>query len=171
MCEALVRRRRGIRITVWRADGADVSEPERREQELEASESGVDTTAAYASSAVGVALLIGAILLIISTAEPVAGMGLIIGAAACLGWGVPEILKHKKSLPGPVNKERELLAAIRDNGGSITPAEAAMETSLTVREADEMLSELTSGGHLQLESQSGALYYSLPARREQELGG
>ncbi|WP_047864335.1 hypothetical protein [Rubrobacter aplysinae] len=148
-----------------------MSEPERREQEPDASEGGVDTTAAYASSAVGVALLIGAILLIISTGTPVAGMGLIIGGAACLGWGIPQVLKHKNSLPGPVSKERELLSAIRDNGGSITPAEAAMETSLTVREADEMLSELTSGGHLRLESQSGSLHYSLPTRREQELGG
>lgn len=44
-----------------------------------------------------------------------------------------------------------------------------METSLTVREADEMLSELANGGHLQLENRDGALYYSLPGRRS-ELG-
>jgi hypothetical protein len=117
-----------------------------------------------------VALLIGAILLIITTGIPAAGMGLIIGSAACLGWGIPQVLKSRGSLT-PIDREKELLSAIRDNGGSITPAEAAMETSLTVREADEMLAELTSGGHLKLESQEGSLYYSLPARREQELGG
>ncbi len=33
----------------------------------------------------------------------------------------------------------------------MTPAEAAMETSLTGREADGMLSELAGGGHLAVE--------------------
>jgi hypothetical protein len=44
--------------------------------------------------------------------------------------------------------ERELLSAIRDSGGAITPAEAAMGTSLTVKEADRMLSELVGGRQL-----------------------
>lgn len=61
--------------------------------------------------------------------------------------------------------ERELLLAIRDNGGSITPAEAVMETSLSVREADRMLSELAGEGHLRLESEEGSLFYVLPGRR------
>lgn len=78
-------------------------------------------------------------------------------------------MQQRKALPAPDNREKELLSAIRDNGGSITSAEAAMETSLTVREADGMLSELANGGHLQLESRDGALYYSLPGRRP-ELG-
>ena len=64
--------------------------------------------------------------------------------------------------------ERELLLAIRDNGGSITPALAAMETSLTVRDADRMLSELASGGHLRVESEEGSLFYMLPGRRTAE---
>lgn len=142
-----------------------MTEPERREQSPEVSE---DTTAAYASSAVGVALLIGAILLIITTGVPISGIGLVLGGAACLGWGLPQVLRHRRNqaLPAASNdKERELLSAIRDNDGVITPAEAAMETSLTVREADEMLSELANGGHLRLESQDGILQYSLPARR------
>ena len=45
-----------------------------------------------------------------------------------------------------------------------------METSLTVREADGMLSEL-AGGHLAVESRDGALFYSLPGRRSPELEG
>lgn len=143
-----------------------MTEPERRGQ---APEEDADTTAAWASSAVGVGLLIGAILIIISTGTPVAGMGLIIGAAACLGWGVPQLLKSREALP-QTDREKELLAAIQDNSGNITPAEAAMQTSLTVREADEMLSELANGGHLRLESQSGTLYYSLPAREERGIG-
>jgi hypothetical protein len=44
-----------------------------------------------------------------------------------------------------------------------------METSLTVREADGMLSELAGGGHLAVESRDGALFYSLPGRRRPEL--
>ena len=65
----------------------------------------------------------------------------------------------------------ELLSAIRDNGGSITPAEAAMQTSLTVREADGMLSELAGGGHLSVQSRDGSLFYVLPGRRSPELEG
>jgi hypothetical protein len=40
-----------------------------------------------------------------------------------------------------------------------------------VREADSMLSELTGGGHLAVESRDGALVYSLPGRRSPELEG
>jgi hypothetical protein len=46
-----------------------------------------------------------------------------------------------------------------------------METSLTVREADGMLSELAGGGHLAVESRDGALFYSLPGRRSGEIEG
>jgi hypothetical protein len=46
-----------------------------------------------------------------------------------------------------------------------------METSLTVNEADSMLSELAGGGHLAVESRHGALFYSLPGRRGSELEG
>ena len=46
-----------------------------------------------------------------------------------------------------------------------------METSLTVREADRMLSELAGGGHLAVESKDGALFYSLPGRRSAQLEG
>lgn len=144
-----------------------MNEPERRGQISKVPDSG---TTAYATTAIGVALLIGAVLLIITTGVPVSGMGLIIGGAACLGWGLPQVLKHRNSLPTSNTSEKELLSAIRENGGSITPAEAAMETSLNVREADQMLSELANGGHLQLESRDGALYYLLPGKRS-ELGG
>lgn len=62
----------------------------------------------------------------------------------------------------PVSKDRELLEAMRDNGGRITPAEVAMATSLSVRVADEALSELAGGGHLMVEREGGALVYVLP---------
>jgi hypothetical protein len=59
--------------------------------------------------------------------------------------------------------------AIRDAGGSITPVEAALETSLTVDEAEEIHSRLTSRGHLLLESRDGALSYALPGGRSESL--
>lgn len=61
--------------------------------------------------------------------------------------------------------EKQLLMAIQRSGGGITPVEAALETSLTVDEADEILSRFSSKGHLRVESLDGSLYYSLPERR------
>lgn len=136
-------------------------EPERRG----------DSTAAYTSTAVGVALLVAAVLVIITAGTPAAGIGFVIGAAACLGWGIPQLMRQRKEIPAPSSKERELLSELRENGGSITPAEAAMETSLTVREADAMLSELAGGGHLMVERRGSALFYALPGREDPELEG
>lgn len=58
------------------------------------------------------------------------------------------------------SKERELLGALQDHG-ELTPAQAAMETSLTVAEADRMLKELAEGGHLDVRVRGGGLFYSL----------
>jgi hypothetical protein len=92
-------------------------------------------------------------------------------ASVLLALGLSRLEQQRRKAVAPrVNKERELLSAIRDNSGSITPAEAAMQTSLTVGEADEMLSELTSGGHLRVESSEGTLFYRLPGRRTSEPG-
>ena len=101
----------------------------------------------------------------------VVSFGLMIPAVALLASALQEANKRRRAVPPPPDKERELLSAIRDNGGAITPAEAAMETSLTVREADRMLSELAGGGHLSVESAGGTLRYSLPGGRSAELGG
>lgn len=132
-------------------------------------EPGSDGIGPYTLIVLGVGFVVAAGLIIATAGTPAAGIGFVIAAAACLGVGVSRLSKQRQALPGPVSKERELLSAIRDNSGSITPAEAAMETSLTVREADQMLSELAGGGHLQVESQGGSLYYSLPGSRP-ELG-
>ena len=56
--------------------------------------------------------------------------------------------------------ERELLRALREHG-EFTPAQAAMETSLTVEEADRMLRELATGGHLDVRVRGGGLFYAL----------
>ena len=91
-------------------------------------------------------------------------------ASVLLALGLSRLgQQRRKAVPPRIGKERELLSAIRDNAGSITPTEAAMETSLTVGEADEMLSELASGGHLLVESSGGTLFYKLPERRAPEL--
>jgi hypothetical protein len=143
--------------------GGKVNDPERFDSEG-------DSTTAYTTIAVGVALLVAAVLVVMTAGVPAAGIGFVIGGAACLGWGIPELAKNRRKLPAADERERELLAALRENDGSITPAEAAMETSLTVKEADAMLSELASGGHLAVESDEGSLVYSLPKRRRPELG-
>ena len=57
-------------------------------------------------------------------------------------------------------REREILEALREHGG-LTPARAAMETSLTVAEADGVLARLAGDGHLQVRAQGGALAYAL----------
>ncbi|AHY45905.1 Hypothetical Protein RradSPS_0622 [Rubrobacter radiotolerans] len=134
--------------------------------EMGKSTGGTDNSTAYTTTAVGVGLLIAAVLVILTAGTPAAGIGFVIGAAACLGYGVPKVLENRRTLPDAGDRERELLSAIRENDGSITPTEAALETSLTVTEADGMLSELASGGHLNVRSEEGSLVYSLPRRRE-----
>ena len=56
--------------------------------------------------------------------------------------------------------EQELLEALRDLG-ELTPAQAAMETSLSVSETDEKLKELAEGGHLEVRVRGGGLFYAL----------
>ena len=57
-------------------------------------------------------------------------------------------------------KEKELLEALGRRGG-LTVAGAALETSLTVEEADRMLSALAAKGHLEVTVEHGRLLYSL----------
>ena len=68
-----------------------------------------------------------------------------------------------ESSPGPSAanaRERELLEALQRRG-ELTPAEAAMETSLTVNEADKMLKDLAAEGHLGVRVRGGGLFYGL----------
>jgi hypothetical protein len=125
----------------------------------------------YLFLSLGIGFVIAAILVVMTAGVAAAGLPFVIAAAALLGKGLSDIRGQQRAMEPPISKEREVLSAIRDNGGSITPAEAAMETSLTVREADGMLSELAGGGHLAVESRDGALFYSLPGRRGGEIEG
>jgi hypothetical protein len=93
-------------------------------------------------------------------------------ASVLLALGLSRLQQQRRKPGSPrVGKERELLSAMRNNSGSITPAEAAMDTSLTVSEADKTLSELAAGGHLQVESSESTLIYRLPDRRAMEREG
>jgi hypothetical protein len=57
-------------------------------------------------------------------------------------------------------KEKELLEAL-ERRGKLTVAGVALETSLTVEEADRMLSALAAKGHLEVTVEHGRLLYSL----------
>jgi hypothetical protein len=58
------------------------------------------------------------------------------------------------------SRERELLEALREHG-ELTPTRAAMETSLSVAEADQMLKDLAAGGHLEVRTRGVGLSYAL----------
>jgi capsular polysaccharide biosynthesis protein len=57
-------------------------------------------------------------------------------------------------------KEKELLEALKRRG-KLTVAGVALETSLTVEEADRMMSALAAKGHLEVRIEHGRLLYSL----------
>ena len=141
-----------------------MSELKRREGE----ESKRGGNHSYLYLAFGIGFVLAAIMIVI-TAGTAAGITKPMPAAIFLGLAANDFQKHRHALPRPASEERELLSAIRDNGGSITPAEAAMETSLTVREADRMLSELAGGGHLAVEGREGTLFYALPRKHNSEI--
>lgn len=66
-------------------------------------------------------------------------------------------LVEARSEPPPGNaKERELLSTLREHE-EVTPAGAAMETSLTVEEADGMLKNLAAKGHLDVRVRGGGI--------------
>ena len=124
----------------------------------------------YVKVGLGLVFVFGAVVfgILAPPGTLVISFGLMIPAVALIATALQETSKRRRKIRPP-DKERELLSAIRDNGGSITPAEAAMETSLTVGDADRMLSGLAGGGHLSVERAGGTLRYSLPGRPAGEL--
>ena len=85
--------------------------------------------------------------------------------------GVAGLVESRSEPPAANTRERELLEALQRRG-ELTPAQAAMETSLTVNEADKMLEDLAAKGHLDVRVRGGGLFYGLwetdseAARRE-----
>ena len=62
--------------------------------------------------------------------------------------------------PSEIDKEKELLEAL-ERHGEITVARAALETSLSVAVAGEMLSGLAEKGHVRVSAEEGRLTYAL----------
>ena len=85
--------------------------------------------------------------------------------------GVARLMESRQEQWLPKNdRERELLEALRDRG-ELTSVQVAVQTSLSVREADEMLKELAEGGHLEIRVRGGSLSYSLWSHEKDEERG
>ena len=75
--------------------------------------------------------------------------------------------RSRRALDGDL-KEKELLGALARDG-EITAARAALETTLSVAEADRMLSELAKRGHVEVRAREGRLAYALWEHDSREL--
>jgi hypothetical protein len=89
-------------------------------------------------------------------------------------WMAPtrsRVIPAGQSVVSENGKEKELLVAL-ERRAEITAVLAALETSLGVAEADEMLSRLAENGHLQVHAREGRLAYSLwDVERRNEIEG
>ena len=103
--------------------------------------------------------------------DPVAALLLLIATgtlAVYLGWLLGR--RHPRRSTSPkTGGEKQLLLAIRDAGGSITPVEAASRTPLTVDEAEQVLTRFADRGHLLVQSRDGTLLYAMPGKRPSRL--
>ena len=66
----------------------------------------------------------------------------------------------RRAVPGVGEREKELLRALEELG-ELTPATAAMRTSLTIEEASRMMEKLAARGHLQVLNREGVPAYTL----------
>ena len=66
----------------------------------------------------------------------------------------------RRAVPGAREREKELLHALEELG-ELTPATAAMRTTLTIEEASRMMEKLAARGHLQVLNREGVLAYTL----------
>lgn len=87
----------------------------------------------------------------------------LLGLLLYVGWRLSG--REAETATPKVGSEKQLLMAIQSAGDGITPVEAALETSLTVDEAEENLTRFADRGHLVVQSRDGALVYALPGRR------
>jgi hypothetical protein len=93
------------------------------------------------------------------------GLLLVVLAVALLCYFL-RLLGKRPGETGPkFGSEKQLLMALQTAGDGITPVEAALETSLTVDEAEDILTSLADRGHLVVQSRGAALLYTLPGRR------
>jgi ATP/maltotriose-dependent transcriptional regulator MalT len=78
--------------------------------------------------------------------------------------------ESRRAVSDTGEKEKELLGAL-EVSGELTPATAAMRTSLTVDEASKMLENLARKGHLELQVEEGVMAYALGERNRRVLPG
>ena len=105
----------------------------------------------------------------------VAVLGIGVAAPALLLWQINRaIATHegasRSAVPDSREREKELLGVLAERG-EITPAAAAMRTSLTMDEASKMLDELARKGHLRPQAKDGAVAYALSENDKQGLSG
>lgn len=80
----------------------------------------------------------------------------------------PELTGGRELGPvGEEHKEKELLRALA-RYGELSPVKAALETTLTVSEADRMLSGLAKDGYVKVHASEGQLEYVLYERDRRE---
>ena len=92
-------------------------------------------------------------------------------AFVAVARGFTELTEARGRKGGAVteeSKERELLGALARHG-ELSPALAALETSLSVAEANRMLSDLANSGHVEVRAREGRLGYALWERDRREL--
>jgi hypothetical protein len=96
---------------------------------------------------------------------------LLVPALGLSARGIAGLLEARAQRPvDNERKERELLEVLA-RYGEITPARAALETTLSVSEADRMLSELAKNGHIEVRAREGRLGYALWEHDRGELTG
>jgi hypothetical protein len=81
--------------------------------------------------------------------------------------GSPRFGGVQEARSDPEGREKELLRALGRHE-EISAARAAMETSLSIARAEEMLAKLASGGHVEVRARAGALVYALHAADRRE---
>lgn len=92
----------------------------------------------------------------------------VLGVAAPLAYAALDKPRPTLGKPNKKDTERELLAALAERA-EITATTAAMNTSLTVDEASQMLEELAKKGHLELHMEDGIMAYALRERDRRQL--
>ncbi len=96
---------------------------------------------------------------------------LVAPAFVAVARGLTEFTESRTRTGGTVaeeSKEREILEALARRG-ELSSALAALETSLTVAEANRMLSDLANSGHVEVRAREGRLGYALWERDRREL--
>ena len=86
--------------------------------------------------------------------------GAVLPIALGLGNRIAPSHKGKVQPPSGIQGEKELLELL-ERHGELTPLAAATKTSLTISEADQMLSDLAQKGHLQVRIDGGKMSYAL----------